>query len=316
MLLRRLLFLVTIFIYGITQNFSLAAEEAMVYHREIDHSYATINNQHFYMDIFTPAGTAPTYYQPGTQGKGFGIIQIVSGSWRSDRSRFNPHENAHVYNLLCARGYTVFAVRPGSRPDYSLLEMLDHIRVAIRYIKSHAEQWDIDSEKLGIFGASAGGHLAALTALEPQAAITGSQDSILQYDTSVAAVALFFPPTDFLDWDGQNFLDFAPDYWDLFFSEAKSPKVIASIRKRVASLSPVHLVRGNHPPFFIVHGDADLIVPVTQSRKLVQALRQLNTDVNYQEIKGVGHNWITLPVQILDMVNWFDEQLSGELQNK
>ncbi len=281
-----------------------------IYQRIEDHPFATLDGLTLYMDIFIPTGEAPPQFAPGNQGQGLGILQVVSGSWHSDRSRFRPHEVAQVYNLLCARGYTMFAVRPGDRDNYTLKEMLEHVRMGIRYVKAHAAQWDIDPERLGLMGASAGGHLAALAALDSQPGAPDHRNNLLRQDTSVAATALFFPPTDFMDWKDGDFLSQAPGLLSLFFAPDEQPQSLAEITERVKAISPLYRVAGNHPPFFIAHGDADSIVPVTQSRKLVAALEDADVAVQYQEIRGVGHNWPTLPVQVLDMVNWFDRQLS------
>src|SRR5205085_1062165 len=104
------------------------------------------------------------------------------------------HTLAQVYTILCSRGYTVFAIRPGSSPRYSLLEMAAHVKTGIRYVKQHAADYKIDPDRLGLTGASAGGHIAGLVAVTPE---EGRNDSSgpQRYSTSIKAAALFFPPT-------------------------------------------------------------------------------------------------------------------------
>ena len=55
------------------------------------------------MDVFTPTGEA----------NGLGIVDVISGAWHSDRGKIRDHMRAQTFQILCAKGYTVFAVRPG-----------------------------------------------------------------------------------------------------------------------------------------------------------------------------------------------------------
>ncbi len=79
----------------------------------------------------------------------------------------------------------VFAVRPGSITKFSASEMVENTKTAIRWVKQHASEYQIDPAALGLMGASAGGHLACLAAVTADDA------------TKVSAVGVFFPATDF-----------------------------------------------------------------------------------------------------------------------
>src|SRR5262249_2560614 len=133
------------------------------------------------MDIFTPTGAK----------NGLALIDVASGAWYSDRGKIRDHQRAQTYDIYCGRGYTVFAVRPGSIDRFSIPDMQENIKKCIVWVKKHAEQYGIDAKRVGLTGASAGGHLASL------AALTGQEGDS---DTTVAAVAVFFPPTDFLHY--------------------------------------------------------------------------------------------------------------------
>ena len=99
----------------------------------------------------------------------------------------------------------MFAVRPGSRTRYTATEMDRHVKLGIRWVKAHAAEHAIDPARIGLTGASAGGHLAALASLTPEDGAPDAKDPLARHSTRVRAVGVFFPPTDFLDWkDGQR----------------------------------------------------------------------------------------------------------------
>ena len=178
---------VTLTVLGVSH-----ADDSLPYEQKKDVVYAEAHGTGLLMDVFTPTGNP----------NGLGIVDIASGSWYSDRNKIRDHTLAQVYTIFCSRGYTVFAVRPGSKTRYTAGEMDRNVKSAIRYVKAHAGEHKIDPARLGITGGSAGGHLATLAALTPEPGKTDAKDSIDRFDTSMRAVGVFFPPTDFLDWDG------------------------------------------------------------------------------------------------------------------
>ena len=107
------------------------------------------------MDIFTPNGDK----------NGLGIVDVISGAWHSDRGKIRDHARAQTFHILCRKGYTVFAIRPGSVTKFTALEMVANLNLGIRWIKDHAKDHGIDADRLGLMGASAGGHLACLAAV-------------------------------------------------------------------------------------------------------------------------------------------------------
>ncbi len=275
-----------------------AQDQDAHYDRTLDAVYATINGVDFHMDVFVPNGTPPAgFLGPNDRGKGLGIIDVVSGAWHAGRGKLRDHEQARIFSIFTAHGYTVFAVRPGSLPDYDALDMVDQVRRAIRYIKAHASDWNIDPDRLGLTGASAGAHLAAL------AAVTQDKTS------SVKAVGLFFPPTDFLDWENRSLSSVAEQLGDLLFQGGVAGKTEAEIRARAEAISPARQVSGPVPPMRIYHGDADPLVPLQQSEHFVAILKAAGNEAELKVKKGGGHPWLTIPFEVMDMANWFDEAL-------
>ena len=77
---------------------------------------------------------------------------MASGAFYSDRGKINDHKKAKMYDIYCARGYTVFAIRPGSITKYSGMEMNENVKTGIRWVKSQAETYGIDPNRLGPAG--------------------------------------------------------------------------------------------------------------------------------------------------------------------
>ena len=97
------------------------------------------------MDVFTPRKGA----------KGVGIIFVVSGGFFSSHEAINPV----FLRPLVDRGYTVFAVVHGSQPRFTVPEIIQDLNRSVRFIRFHARDYRIDPERIGVYGASAGGHL-------------------------------------------------------------------------------------------------------------------------------------------------------------
>ena len=256
------------------------------------------------MDVFTPTGTA----------NGHAIVDVASGSWYSDRGKIRDHTLAQMYATFCGRGYVVFAIRPGSKTRYTALEMDQHVKLAIRYVKENAMKYNIDANKLGLTGASAGGHLATLAALTPVASDPTAKNKLERHDTSVAAVAVFFPPTDFLEWRDGKMVD-PKVLGPLLAVGASSAKEGAlngkseeELLEMAKAISPLYQVRKPTVPFLLIHGDADEVVPLSHSQKLVKAIQSSGGSAELIVKEGGGHPWLTLPVEVAVMADWFDKQ--------
>ena len=269
------------------------------YVQKQDVVYGEVHGTGLLMDVFTPTGKA----------NGLGIVDVVSGAYYSDRRKLRDHILAQLYSTFCARGYTVFAIRPGSRTRYTAAEMEANVKTGIRFVKAHAADYKIDPDRLGLTGASAGGHLAALAAVTPEEASPDADNPLLRESTRVKAAGVFFPPTDFLDWNGQtadlNLLG------ALLFLGGTNGHSDEEIRKCAVAISPARLVKSKPVPFLLIHGDADPLVPLQQSQKLLDALKAAGGSAELIVKKGGGHPWLTLPEEVKILADWFDKQLAA-----
>lgn len=270
---------------------------SLPYDQKMDVVYGEVHGTGLLMDVFTPKGKA----------NGLGIIDVVSGAYYSDRRKLRDHILAQLYSIFCSRGYTVFAIRPGSRTRYTAPEMEAHVKTGIRFVKQHAAECKIDPDRLGLTGASAGGHLATLAAVTPEEGNPDADSPLLRQNTHVKAAAIFFPPTDFLDWDGKP-ADFRT-LGDLLFLGGAKGHSEDEIKERAGQISPARLVKPPTVPFLLIHGDADPLVPLQQSQKMVAALKAAGGSAELIVKKGGGHPWMTLPEEVKIMADWFDQHL-------
>jgi acetyl esterase/lipase len=277
------------------------ADDSQPYEQKKDVVYAEAHGTGLLMDVFTPTG----------KPNGLGVVDIASGSWYSDRNKIRDHTLAQVYTIFCSRGYVVFAVRPGSKTRYTAAEMDRNVKSAIRYVKGHAGEYKIDPARVGLMGGSAGGHLATLAALTPEPGKAAAAILTDRPDTSVRAVGAFFPPTDFLDWDGNKSIRLEV-LGPLLFVGGAGGHSENEIKEAAKAISPMYRVEKPTIPFLLIHGDADTVVPLSQSKKLVEAITKAGGSAELIVKPGGGHPWLTLHQEVKVMADWFDKQLAGQ----
>ena len=141
------------------------------------------------MDVFKPQ-----------KPNGIGVIWMVSGGWVSNHDSINPGR-ARVFT---DRGQTVFEVVHGSQPRFFLPEIIQDIHRAVRFIRTHAKEYSVDPDRLGISGGSAGGHLSLTMGSYGGPGDPAAKDPVDRASSAVQAVACFFPPTDFLNYGSEG----------------------------------------------------------------------------------------------------------------
>ena len=104
-------------------------------------------------------------FKPETDPNGAGILFMVSGGWVS---RWSPPERSiRRFGPLLDKGFTVFAVRHGSSPRFKVPEAVADVQNAVQFVHSHATDFGVDPQRLGVYGGSAGGHLSLMLGLAP-----------------------------------------------------------------------------------------------------------------------------------------------------
>ena len=254
-------------------------------------------------------GTALTLdvFQPA-KANGCGIIFVVSGGWFSSHDAIQP---GPVRPFL-DRGYTVFAVVHGSQPKFQITEAMQDMHRSVRFIRSHAAQYHVNPEKLGVTGGSAGGHLSLILGTQGGKGKPDAKDAIERESSAVQAVACFFPPTDFLNY-GKPGVDGVGVGILKGFKSAFGPRSDSEEGRRELGreISPIYFITSNTPPTLIIHGDADTLVPIQQSETFVARAKEAGVPAKLIVKEGKAHGWKEMDSDLTAIVYWFDQYLRG-----
>jgi len=229
---------------------------------------------------------------------GAGIVYVVSGGWFS---RWEPPEvRAGGFAALLQRGFTVIVLHHGSAPRYLVPDAVSDVRRAVRHIRRNAALYEIDPERIGLFGGSTGGHLALMVALASDDGDPRTPDPGLRTSNRVAAVVAFYPPTDLRSLVGPN-----REFPALNFDPALAPTV-----------SPLRFASADDPPVLLVHGEADGLIPIEHSVRLEAALLEAGARAELVRIPGGDHGFQNPEHRALAarrMLDWFEKYLRVDL---
>ncbi len=254
---------------------------------------------------------------------GVGVLWIVSSSGRSSREQTLTESFQRRIGPLLERGYVVFAVIHGSAPIFNVQEQATDVRRAVRFVRSHAADYGVDPARLGIAGASAGGMLALLAAMDPRRGDTTAMDPVERVSSRVQAAGAFFPPTDLVSYGapGRSVVDLMQQRdgvvdptFQLFAVDprlgARTPITARDdVLRILGELSPVTHVTADAPPTILIHGDADQAVPVQQSRLLIERLTAAGVPARLVVHPGAGHAYPGWEADAALIADWFDQQL-------
>jgi acetyl esterase/lipase len=257
------------------------------------------------MDVFTPKQGAT----------GAAVILCVSGGWVSNHDQIQP-----VFSDLLYRGFTVFAVVHGSQPKFTIPECVADINRAVRYIRYHAADFKVDPSRIGITGASAGGHLSLMIGCAGATGDSAAKDPVDRESSRVQAVACFFPPTDFLNYgkDGVKSLGIEPEHrfkapFDFKVQDPATklfhPVDLETREKICKEMSPCYHVTKDDAPTLIIHGDADQLVPLQQSERIMACFQEAGVPAKLIVKQGAKHGWPTIFADFKTIAEWFEEYL-------
>jgi len=221
----------------------------------------------------------------GKKPNGAGIVYMVSGGWFSRWQ--DPAKREQQFQPLLSEGFTVFAVHHGSAPRFKVPDAVSDVRAAVRHIRTHADEYRVDPDRLGVWGGSAGGHLSLMLGLNAEAKpIQPKGEGSMRFlapnyaadpnaAADLAAVVAYFPPVDLRQRVGPSERFPALDF----------PTNAA------AAISPILFVDANDPPVLLIHGDADKLVPLRDSEILTEELVRKGIIHELLVIKDGGHGF-------------------------
>ena len=210
------------------------------------------------------------------------IINIHGGAFR-----MGSKEDGVPVEYL-ALGYAVASINYRLSGDALWPAQIEDCKAAVRWLRANAAKYGLDPDRFAAWGASAGGHLAAM--LGTSAGVKELEvGENLSVSSRVQAVVDYFGPTDFLQMDEHRLPN------GQVHNGADSPEsqlvggALQENKDKVARANPITYVTGDAPPFLICHGDSDPLVPHHQSVLLEGALRLAGVPVTFYTVKGAGH---------------------------
>ena len=285
---------------------AVAAGDDELYTRKNDIIYGRKHGMALTLDAFVPKAKT----------NGAAVIWVQSGGWYSNRDGIN----VGFFKELLSRGYTVFAVMHGSQPKYTIPEAIDDMKLSVRYVRSHAADFKIDPNRIGVSGGSAGGHLSLMLGTATDTGDPNAKDPLERVSGRVQAVGCYFPPTDFMNYGtpGYAWLNRGPrDAFKAPFDfhkwnpELKAFEVVDDeTRNKIGrEISPINHVSKDDPPTLIIHGDKDALVPLQQSELIIGRFKAEGVPCELVVKKGAGHGWANWDADMRTVADWFDKYL-------
>ncbi len=215
------------------------------------------------------------------------VVYVHGGSWNSgDKSIAFLMNDARMFFQL---GFAVATLNYRFTPAYKFPAQVNDCKLAIRYLRQNAASLGFDPDRIGLWGASAGGHLAAMMGLAGPA--DGLEGPGLEGVSSrVKAVVEHYGPTDFTDTVSMVQIGEKKALTDFLGCD---PQVCPDVAR---AASPVTYVTADDPPFLCMHGDRDTTVPYRQAELLAGQLKSVGNACALIKVKNAGHIFIPSPV--------------------
>lgn len=215
------------------------------------------------------------------------LLQVHGGAWVLGSKN---EQGIPLMLQMASRGWICVSVDYRLSPHATFPDHLIDLKQALRWIREEGPKYGANPDFIAVTGGSAGGHLSALVALT--ANDPALQPGFADVDTSVRACVPFYGVYDFTDRHGV--------YRHRGLAEILEKRVMKAAKHEAPeayeSASPLSRVHADAPPFFVIHGDKDTLVPVAEARNFCATLRELSRNpVAYAEIPGAQHAFEIFP---------------------
>jgi acetyl esterase/lipase len=234
------------------------------------------------------------------------VVWIHGGGWQGGAK--NPCPAV----FLSTRGFAVASVEYRLAAQGPFPIMIEDCRAAVRWLRANASKYNVDPDRIGVWGGSAGGHLVALLGTAAEQTDWDDVGGNPGISARVQAVCDYFGPADIRAFASAPHSESAETAMTKLLGGP--PGEMAELAKKA---SPVTYVSKDDPPFFIVHGDADATVPLQQSQILFDKLKDAGVDATMLVVKNGKHGaWgpdaDPKTAEILERVfSFFEKQLKN-----
>ncbi len=246
--------------------------EGVTVHRDL--IYGRVGERELPLDLYLP---------PDTSSAVPVVIWVHGGGWRGG----SKGNGGRALNMT-KRGFAVVDVEYRLSGEALFPAQIEDCKIAVRWVRANAKKYNLDPDRIGAWGSSAGGHLVAMMGLTHDENVFETDDHS-QYSSQVQVICNWFGPTDFLrmnDFEGR-----------IDHDAADSPESrliggpIQDNKEKVAAANPITYVSKNDPPMLIMHGEKDQSVPYNQSELLYAAMQKVGLDVTLYKVVNADHGF-------------------------
>ena len=248
-------------------------------------------------------------YRPKNNSRAVPVVVLIYGGAWMARNQAMMVSRA---TWLADNGFAAAVIDHRLSSEALFPAQIHDCKASVRWLRANADRYGLDANHIGVWGDSSGGHLASLLGTADHVALLEGNSGNTNQSSWVQAVVDFFGPTDLLQMQAHAL----PSSW-LDHNAADSPESllvggpIQENREKAEEADPIKYVTRNAPPFFIVHGEQDPLVPCHQSELLFEALKKAKADVTFYKIAGAGHGGVVFESEMMRaaVLAFFNEHL-------
>jgi acetyl esterase/lipase len=187
--------------------------------------------------------------------------------------------------LVAAGDYVGFSVEYRLSNVATWPAQIHDCKAAIRWIRANADKYGVDPERIGVWGSSAGGHLVSMLGTSGGVKELEGENGSPDASSQVACVVDYCGPSDFLAFAEKNpRVDHAASAISKLLGGS-----ISELKNLAKQASPITHASSDDPPFLVVHGTKDDVVPIDQAERFYAALKKADVDATIVRIDGGGH---------------------------
>lgn len=254
--------------------------------------------------------------QPQKKTRMPAIVYVTGGGFINA----NKDNGVQLRNYLAEKGYVVASITYRVAPTAKFPQPLEDVKASIRYLRAHADQWNIDKDRIGIIGGSAGGYLSAFAGTT-SGTKTFDKGENLQESSKVNCAVDLYGLSDL----SRVGMDYSPEVQQLHKSAGATEALwvngspvfggkdggILADPKAAAAANPITYIGKNSAPMLLMHGTADKVVSPGQTDLLYQALKEKGVPAERYEIPGAAHGGVYwVQDKVLQVIgDFFDKYL-------
>jgi len=206
------------------------------------------------------------------------VIWIHGGGWRGGGKFPSRVDSLAKYGFFCV------SIDYRLSGEAQFPAAVEDAKCAVRWLRAHAAEYNIDPDRIGVWGGSAGGHLSLMVACADEDAGLEGNGGWAEYSSRVAAVCSYWGPADFTNW---------PEIATATARDKAPYQFLGGTLEEIPAVwelaSPLYHVSADDPPLLMIHGELDPVVPIAQSEIMLEAYCQAGLEATLTEIRGAGH---------------------------